>query len=87
MEELLKSWWRSICLEGAICNSVLGDGFRWIGWLLDAAGEGEAGEGSSWRRPWLEKPWLEVALVGGGPGWRWSWLEMALAGEDPSWRW
>ena len=27
-------------MEGAICNSVLGDGFRWIGWLLDAAGEG-----------------------------------------------
>ena len=36
-------------MEDAICNSVLGDGFRWIGWLLDAAGEG-----SGWRRPWLE---------------------------------
>ena len=76
MEELLRSWWRSICLEGAICNSVLGDGFRWIGWLLDAAGEG-----SGWRRPWLE-----MALVGGGPGWRWSWLKMVLAGGGPSWR-
>lgn len=41
-------------MEDAICNSVLGDGFRWIGWLLDAAGEGEAGEGSGWRWPWLE---------------------------------
>lgn len=50
-------------MEGAICNSVLGDGFRWIGWLLDAAGEGEAGEGSGWR--W---PWLEVVLAGDGPG-------------------
>lgn len=49
-------------MEGAICNSVLGDGFRRIGWLLDAAGEG-----SGWR--W---PWLEVVLAGGGPGWRWS---------------
>ncbi len=67
MEELLRSWWRSSCLEGAICNSVLGDGFRWIGWLLDAAGGGEAGDGPGWR--W---PWLEMALAEDGPGWRWS---------------
>ena len=53
-------------MEDAICNSVLGDGFRWIGWLLDAAGEGPG-----WRRSWLE-----MALAGGGPGWRWPWLEM-----------
>lgn len=45
-------------MEDAICNSVLGDGFRWIGWLLDAAGEGEAGEGPGWR-------WLGVSAGGG----------------------
>ena len=87
MEELLRFWWRSICLEDAICNSVLGDGFRWIGWLLDAAGEGAAGEGEAGEGPGWRRPWLEVVLAGDGSGWRWPWLEVVLAGDGPSWRW